>query len=654
MAQSHPSSDHFREVMTACNCSRDRAIDLLSLHQDNVERAIRHERFVSRYQPRPSNSSTTTEEGVGQTVQEGPSAFGDSSHENAVSVEPSHANAKAVILAYEAATPISTSAWEVSRYPLRAENNNSDLTKRITADWDFILPQTFPPAILTLNYNFSVVDLVGATTHGYPLNQIQYYLECYDPAIVKQEINESIDGFPAIFFAVATNDDMIVRTFVKHGADIAAVHEHSKTPLLAFAIVHGDIIQADTSSMVATLLSLGALPCQLPAGLYNTYDQDLNSQVMVDPSMAWCTTSMMARLQKAASLSQRYYLYRATKIKQPSQRHRQVARLKNAEPLLGIPFFLIGQTMASNRLLQKLLSHLIIPSKRPLVLVFAGPSGHGKTELARHLGHLLSLDLEVVDCTIVSREIELFGPREPYIGAQKGSSLNNFLANHAEKRCIVFLDEFEKTTAAIHQSLLLPFDSGEYQDRRHGTTIDCSQTIWILATNALDPTIKSFCSDNPEILGSDESVALSLSKQLSQEIRKEFLKQFHAPLTGRISGFIPFLPFNEGEQAVVAHKFLLDLRKKVRDPVTLSSDKAGQLIGNIHLRIRRDVLVCRTLAAAQYNPDLGARSLLTAVQFVQDKLVELYLEEEDEIVEGGEIQEFCVEVQDSEVVVSKP
>jgi ATP-dependent Clp protease ATP-binding subunit ClpA len=120
-----------------------------------------------------------------------------------------------------------------------------------------------------------------------------------------------------------------------------------------------------------------------------------------------------------------------------------------------------------------------------------------------------------------------------------------------------------------------------------------------------------------------------------------------------MSEFIPFLPFNEGEQAVVAHKFLLDLKKQVRKPVVLSGDKTAQLMGNINLRIRRDASVCRKLATTEYNPDLGARSLVTAVKLVQDKLVELYLEEEDEIAEGGDVQELYVEVQDGEVVVSK-
>jgi ATP-dependent Clp protease ATP-binding subunit ClpA len=174
----------------------------------------------------------------------------------------------------------------------------------------------------------------------------------------------------------------------------------------------------------------------------------------------WCTPAYQSKLTDTINLTHRYYLERASKAKLPSIRHRQIAQRRNAEAILGIPYFLIGQTIASNMLLQKLLSHIMIPSRKPLVLVFAGPSGHGKTELARSLGHLLSLELEVVDCTIFSHEKELFGPRAPWAEWEKGSPLNNFLARKAGQQAIVFLDEFEKTSRDIHQTLLLPFDSG--------------------------------------------------------------------------------------------------------------------------------------------------------------------------------------------------
>lgn len=76
-------------------------------------------------------------------------------------------------------------------------------------------------------------------------------------------------------------------------------------------------------------------------------------------------------------------------------------------------------------------------------------------------------------------------------------------------------------------------------------------------------------------------------------------------------------------------------------------------MGNIHLRIRKDSSVCRSLATAEYSSDLGARSLATAVKLVEDKLVETYLEEEEEIVEGKGVHEFCVDMRGGEVVVHK-
>jgi ATP-dependent Clp protease ATP-binding subunit ClpA len=74
----------------------------------------------------------------------------------------------------------------------------------------------------------------------------------------------------------------------------------------------------------------------------------------------------------------------------------------------------------------------------------------------------LSLELEIVDCTTFSTEKELFGPRAPYVGSERGSPLNNFLARKDGERAIVFLDEFEKTTSEIHNTLLIPFDKGKF------------------------------------------------------------------------------------------------------------------------------------------------------------------------------------------------
>jgi AAA domain (dynein-related subfamily) len=355
----------------------------------------------------------------------------------------------------------------------KVEGDAQDQDERQLWEWDFTLPEITKPVGFTQGIGvgggeFSMFALVEAMQHGAPLGAVRNYLDSYDFMTVRSHINDKIAGFPAMFYAVATNDEFIVRLFAAHGGNVEAVQTDSQVPLLAFAIMHGGTARTDTTTMVATLLGLGAPPGVIPSGFYTPYSIDLSTDTAAlsnvagfnQPSGSWCAEAARTRLARSLNLTQRYYLERTTRTKKPSRKRRQVAQLRNAEGLLGISYFLIGQTIAANWLTDRLLAHLLVPTGRPLVLCFAGPSGHGKTELAKQLGHLLSLDLEVVDCTIVTREMELFGPRDPYQGSQRGSPLNNFLAAHHGQRCIVFLDEFEKTTSSIHEALLLPFDNG--------------------------------------------------------------------------------------------------------------------------------------------------------------------------------------------------
>ncbi|KAL6886505.1 P-loop containing nucleoside triphosphate hydrolase protein [Trichoderma longibrachiatum] len=633
------NEERVQTLVKECGCTRKRAIALLMICKNDVEAARRHHQVLESYSP------TTRDE----------------------SPSPS-----APVLVELLNNPTFRSPWSLSTPPKsRRESLNmgcesdaqestpgSDKSSH-SKDWDFTLPR-LPVLKIFTEDDFSPDSLASAIQHGASVHRMRGYLNNYDSALLKQDISANVMGFPLIFYAVETNDENMVRLLIDFGASASAVYEASQVPLLAFAIMCGETLQLDTTNMVNVLLSKGASPYTIPMELYVPYLVDIEKsldmkgqKVVEEPAeaaqAAWCSEATKERLVKNINLTQRYFLEKSTKLKRPSTRRRQVARIKHCEGLLGIPYFLVGQGVATELLTQRLLTHLMMPTRQPLVLCFAGPSGHGKTELARQLGHLLTLDLEVVDCTTFTHEMELFGPRRPYHGYEKGSAVNNFLAQHAGRKCIIFLDEFEKTTKEIHQTLLLPWDNGEYRDRRTGDRINCSNTIWIMATNALDETILDFYEHNNAIVGEDVDERIRLVRQLSQQLREAFLQQFGAPVTGRISDFIPLLPFSKGEQAVITHKCLLELAHDLRQPINLTKGHES-LIGDIRLHIRKDGTVCSILAKKHYHSRLGARSLKTGAETVKRLVLDAYLDDDEEIEEHQYLRDAVIDVEGKDIV----
>ncbi|KAI1763843.1 P-loop containing nucleoside triphosphate hydrolase protein [Hypoxylon sp. FL1150] len=512
---------------------------------------------------------------------------------------------------------------------------------------------------------FELHELVGAIQAGrFDADAVRNYLAYFDSGTLDANLNDNIQGYPAMFYIISTHNIGIVREWIKYGGNPNVTWGPGAFPLVAMSILSGGKSLLQASRMLATLLRFGADPRVIPKAFYDPYCRDLPKGGPVeeelidldDDNKQWCTADVRAHLASALSLTQRYDLFRSSKVTPHSGREKEVLARQSAGEVLGLHQMIVAQSIATRWLKTRLMAYLALQRRKPLVLVFAGPSGHGKTELARRFGDLMSLELQVVDCTIFKHDNELFGPRPPYSGHEDGSPLNNFLTRKAGQRCIVFMDEFEKTSKDIHNTLLLPFQDGRYEDRRSGKVIDCSKTIWILATNKLDESIHEFCNANEKALfqTDDEEAQDKAVGKLCRQLRKEFIEQFSAPLGGRISEILPFLIFSPQESPLIVHKELMNFQDEVTRIVHLSLNREEDVyVGNIVIGIKNDATVCTTIAREEYDKKIGARSIAQAVErIVQDPLTALYLKNGDEFDEYQRTTYFEIDVNvDEEVEV---
>lgn len=483
-------------------------------------------------------------------------------------------------------------------------------------------------------------------------DDIQSYLNKCDEDSLKGRINHPTTStvndisFPAMCFAIERNSPDLIRCLRRAGASLDTVILPWDIPQLAYAILFGEPDKIDTTEVVKTLLALGADPSQLPPDMWEDFGRIAKAETSAQPSdeYAWCTPDLRRALSANFNLSQRYFFFKASQIARPNQNKRFIASVFKITRLLEMPYGIVGQTIATQRVSDLIFHHYMVKSKTPLAILFTGPSGHGKTELARSMGALLEADFLRVDCTEMQHETDLLGPKAPYQGHKKGSPLNNFLAEHTGKRSIVFLDEFEKTIDQVRQCLLLPLDHGQYHDRRSKQEIDCSKTIWIFACNLGHEYITKFhhihMKDRIETQQADVPLFV-LEHQLNALLKEKL----GFPLVGRVAAIIPFFPFSSGEQSVICHTFIQRFANELRAPINLAEER---LAGGVYFDIPDDGVLCSILADKGYDPDTGARSLDKVVtKMVSQNFVRSYLEDEFALEPqpwGASLKRFVVKV----------
>jgi ATP-dependent Clp protease ATP-binding subunit ClpB len=261
----------------------------------------------------------------------------------------------------------------------------------------------------------------------------------------------------------------------------------------------------------------------------------------------------------------------------------------------------IGQDAAVERLanaVRRARAGLSDP-KRPVgSFIFLGPTGVGKTELARTLAEflfdderaLVRIDMsEYMEKCAVSR---LIGAPPGYVGYEEGGQLTEAIRRHPYS--VVLLDEIEKAHQDVFNILLQVMDDGRLTDGK-GRTVDLRNIVLIMTSN----------------LGSAELQGASLrfpdeSEQARKWLMDALRAQFKPEFLNRVDEVVIFNPLSREQLAKIVELRLEDLRRLLDDrTISLElTDAAKEL-----------------LLAEGYAPQYGARLLKRSIQrLVQDPL----------------------------------
>lgn len=440
-----------------------------------------------------------------------------------------------------------------------------------------------------------------------PLSINQYLRSYARHNVVKSLKSFVADKHPVIFNAAERYCVETVRLLLSYEVDPNVEDAHG-TPVLNFAIIRSRWTILNPLEVVKALLGNGADPHTIPHDMWIQYIEQPAAEPPPGSKDAGTVVSRTREnrriLAETLHLNIRYYLHNASLLYLNKKCAMQLAKTSGFVPLLEVPSLVVSQTYAMQLIVSTISAHIGMNIKSPLVFSFAGHSGHGKTEVGKWMGQLLGLNMTIIDCSHVQHTSELLGASLGYKDSEKPSQLNKFLVENNGKRSVVFLYEFDKTAEEVLDALLVPLDSGDYHSRVTNEYIDCSKMVWILATNLGDQVITRF-HENNMVDQDEEGKAKVPHKLLVKQLRDVYRERFGAPIVGRIKKIAPFYPFDPNEQAVITHKFLLDLTDKFRKPIDVSPE-VSRLIGHTHLAIKNDGELCSHIAKNEYHTRLGA------------------------------------------------
>ena len=259
--------------------------------------------------------------------------------------------------------------------------------------------------------------------------------------------------------------------------------------------------------------------------------------------------------------------------------------------------------------------------RRPIgSFIFSGPTGVGKTELARALAKFLFADESALIRVDMSEYMEKFsvsrliGAPPGYVGYEDSGTLTK--AVRRKPYSVILLDEIEKAHPDVFNILLQVLDEGHLTDN-YGRVIDFKNTVVIMTSNvgARDIT-------KNKTLGFNSGDTRMTFERMSEKVKEELKNVFNPEFLNRVDDTIVFHPLDRTHIASIVQILLKDVRKRLaEEELSLKLTDAGV-----------DFLVKHG-----YDEAYGARPLRRAIQrFIEDPLSEKILV--GEFSRGDEIE----------------
>jgi ATP-dependent Clp protease ATP-binding subunit ClpC len=268
--------------------------------------------------------------------------------------------------------------------------------------------------------------------------------------------------------------------------------------------------------------------------------------------------------------------------------------------------------------------------RRPIgTFIFAGPTGVGKTELARALAEFLFADREALIRVDMSEYMEKFsvsrliGAPPGYVGYEDSGTLTK--AVRRKPYSVVLLDEIEKAHPDVFNILLQVLDEGHLTDN-YGRVIDFKNTVVIMTSNLGARDI-----GKGKGLGFHPQSEKSQYELIEQRINEEINRAFNPEFVNRVDDIIVFHPLSREQIGQIVHNMLREVQSRLSEE---------------ELTIRLTDEAVEFIIEHGYDEKFGARPLRRSIQrYLEDPLSEKILT--SEFSPGDEIEVSVAENRES-------